>query len=123
MSETEVMSLLEFIAPLITVVVAIGGAWWVQRASGAREITEATKVLIEPMTARIDALYADIEKHEVRIEAQGSLIEKQAEEINVLKVERRKNEKRIARVERWARRLRDQVIELGGTPVSIDDLE
>jgi septal ring factor EnvC (AmiA/AmiB activator) len=135
--------MVEFIAPLVAIVVAMGGAWWVQRASGAKEITEATKVLIDPLTERIDCLYVELEEHQRKLDEQGEyienqrgaiqeqqetinrqgkLIEAQRLEIEDLKAQRRSNERRIARIERWARLLRDQVIALGGTPVDADEV-
>jgi chromosome segregation ATPase len=119
-----------WVAPLIALFSAIGGAWWVHRATGAKEVTEATKILLEPLTKRISTVETELDATRKRLrEAYGKLEKTEGEleqvrtELELVKLERAKDRRRLTIIEKWAKALRQQVLDLGGSPVNIEDLE
>lgn len=137
--------------PLLALVVAIGGAWWVQRATGAKEITEATKTLLGPLTERIKDLELEKDSTSKKLDqtnkklwdaeqaykqtmreldtvkklatANGLSLELTQKELSTVKEERAKDRRRLTRLENWAKTLRQQVIDLGGEPVTLEAIE
>lgn len=114
----------------VAIIVAIGGAWWVNRASGAKNITEATQILLEPLTQRIDSLDKELAEAKGRIkELEGTVrfnqgqLEEARKALEGERAERVKDRERLTRLERWAAALRDQVTKLGGTPISYDEIK
>lgn len=115
---------------IVAILVAIGGAWWVNRASGAKNITEATQILLQPLTERIDSLDKELTDAKKRIkELEGTVqynqgqLEEARSALEGERAERVKDRRRLTRLERWAAALVEQVIKLGGIPISIDDIK
>lgn len=115
---------------IVAILVAIGGAWWVNRASGAKNITEATQMLLAPLTERIDLLDKELSEAKGRIKELEGVVQYNKGQLGEARkalegerAERVKDRQRLTRLERWAAALREQIIKLGETPVSFDDIK
>lgn len=112
-----------WLAPLIALFSAVGGAWWVHRATGAKEVTEATKILLEPLTKRLTSVEKELSTTLEELEKTQAKLGEVEEELLLVKAERAKDRRRLTTIEKWAKALRQQVIDLGGSPVNLEDLE
>jgi len=87
-----------------------------EECTAAELITKTALSLVEPLNKQITQLGIRLEEQEKRLVSQGETIETQGDEISAL-------QKENSRLRKWAKRLFQQVVELGGVPIQFEEIE